>query len=78
MTKLKIEAVLDEKPVKVGAELPADVDRDPKAYAEVIKIGSGHSLSDPARLIAPMLKRSMATDRAFRKSRRQNTQGKTA
>ena len=32
MTKLKIESVLDEKPVKVTVELPADVDRDLKAW----------------------------------------------
>jgi hypothetical protein len=77
MTKLKIESVLDEKPVKITFELPADVDRDLRAYADLIKADSGHSLSDPARLIAPMLKRFMATDRAFRKFRRQSTQGKT-
>jgi hypothetical protein len=77
MTKLKIETVLDEKPVKVTVELPADVDRDLRAYAELMKVESGRSLSDPARLIAPMLKRFMATDRAFRKFRRQITQGST-
>jgi hypothetical protein len=70
MTKLKIESIPDEKPVKVTVELPADVDRDLRAYAELIKVESGRSLSDPARLIAPMLKRFMATDRAFRKFRR--------
>jgi hypothetical protein len=74
MTKLKIESILDEKPVKVTVELPADVDRDLRAYAELIKVESGRSLSDPARLIAPILKRFMATDRAFQRFRRQNTQ----
>ncbi len=62
MTKLKIESVLDEKPVKVTVELPPGVDRDLRAYAELMKRESGHSLNDPARLIAPMLKRFMATD----------------
>lgn len=37
MTKLKIESVIDEKPVKVTVELPADVDRDLRAYAEYHK-----------------------------------------
>jgi hypothetical protein len=37
MTKLKIESILDEKPVKVTVELPADVDRDLRAYAELIR-----------------------------------------
>ena len=70
MTKLKIDSILDEKPVKVSLELPADVDRDLKAYAELMKVESGRSVNDPSRLIAPMLKRFMATDRAFRKFRR--------
>ena len=77
MTKLKIESILDEKPVKVTVELPADVDRELRAYAELIKLESGRSLSDPARLIVPMLKRFMATDRAFRRFRRQSDQGRT-
>jgi hypothetical protein len=77
MTKLKIESVLDEKPVKTTLELPADLDRDLRAYAELIKVESGRSVSDPARLIAPMLKRFMATDRAVRRFRRQSAQGRT-
>jgi hypothetical protein len=77
MTKLKIESILDEKPVKVTVELPPDVDSDLRAYAELIKVESGRSLSDPARLIAPMLKRFMATDRAFRRFRRESSQGRT-
>jgi hypothetical protein len=76
MTKLKIESVLDEKPVKVTVELPADVDRDLRAYAELMKVESGRALSDPARLIAPMLKRFMATDRTFKTFRRQRTQAR--
>jgi hypothetical protein len=75
MAKLKIESFLDEKPVKVTVDLPADVDRDLRAYAELIRVESGRSVNDPARLIAPMLKRFMAADRAFRKFRRQNAQG---
>jgi hypothetical protein len=78
MTKLKIESILDEKPVKVTVELPADVDRDLRAYAEFINVESGRSVSGPVRLIAPMLKRFMATDRAFRRFRRQSTRDKTA
>jgi hypothetical protein len=70
VTKLKIDTILDEKPVKVSLELPADVDRDLKAYAELMKVESGRSVNDPSRLIAPMLKHFMATDRAFRKFRR--------
>jgi hypothetical protein len=33
MTKIKIDAVLDQKPVKISIELPPDIDRDLRAYA---------------------------------------------
>jgi hypothetical protein len=74
MTKLKIDAVFDQKPVKMTIELPAEIDRDLRAYAELMKRESGHAIEDPAKLIAPMLKRFMATDRTFRIFRRQVAQ----
>ena len=74
MTKLKIDAVLDQKPVKISIELPPDIDRDLRAYAELMKRESGHSVEDPTKLIAPMLRRFMATDRSFIKFRRQMAQ----
>jgi hypothetical protein len=70
MVKLKISAVTDEKPVKVAVELPAAVHRDLIAYAEILGREGGQPIRDPARLIAPMLTRFMATDRAFAKARR--------
>jgi hypothetical protein len=73
MAKLKIGSILEDKPVKVTIELPVEVDRDLRAYAEVIKRENGHAVSDPTKLIAPMLKRFMATDRAFKKLRRQSS-----
>jgi len=78
MAKLKLGAIGDDKPVKITIELPADVDRDLKAYAELLKCESGKSVSDARKLIAPMLKRFMATDRAFTKFRRQSAQDGTA
>ena len=77
MTKLKIGSVMDEKPVKVTIELPAEIDRDLRAYAELMKRENGHSIDDPVKLIAPMLKRFMGTDRSFRKLRRQLKSGIT-
>lgn len=71
MARLKIEALPDDKPIKVSLELPASVHRDLTAYAEALGVQSGQSISDPVKLIAPMLARFMATDRAFAKSRRQ-------
>ncbi|MCI1141469.1 DUF2274 domain-containing protein [Sphingomonas sp. WKB10] len=70
MTKLKLGPIADDKPVKVTLELPADLHRDLTAYAEVLARESGQPAAEPTRLIAPMLERFMATDRAFAKARR--------
>lgn len=70
MAKLKIGAVADDKPVKLTVELPAPVHRDLLAYAEVLARETGQRIPDPLKLVAPMLARFMATDRAFAKSRR--------
>lgn len=69
MAKLKLGALADDKPVKITLELPAAVHRDLVAYAEILAKESGKAVSDPAKLIAPMLARFMATDRAFAKAR---------
>jgi Uncharacterized conserved small protein len=70
MTKLKIGNIEDEKPVNLTVKLPAGVHRDLVAYAEILKRDSGQA-TDPSALVAPMLARFMATDRSFRRSRRQ-------
>lgn len=70
MAKLKIGALPDDKPVKVNVELPASVYRDLVAYAKALASESGQPVSDPGKLIAPMLARFMATDRGFTKQRR--------
>lgn len=70
MTKLKLGALADDKPVKLTVELPAAVHRDLVAYAEVLGQTSGQPVSVPAKLIAPMIERFMATDRAFTKALR--------
>jgi hypothetical protein len=70
MAKLKIGALSDDKPVRITLELPASVHRDLVAYAKVLASESGEPISDPGKLIAPMLARFMATDRAFAKARR--------
>lgn len=72
MAKLKIGTLPDDKPVKVSVELPASVHRDLIAYAKALASESGQSIGDPGKLIAPMLARFMATDRAFTKSRRRD------
>ena len=76
MAKLKIAALPNDKPVKVTVELPATVHRDLVAYAEILARQSGQSVSDPTKVIVPMLARFMATDRAFAKARKLSQDGK--
>ena len=69
MSKLKLGTILDDKPVKLAVDLPAQVNRDLVAYAEVLARETGQTI-EPAKLIAPMLARFMSTDRAFARSQR--------
>jgi hypothetical protein len=70
MTKLKLGAIPENKSVKVTVELPADLHRDLVAYADLLARETGQA-NEPARLIAPMLTRFMATDRGFAKARKE-------
>jgi hypothetical protein len=78
MTKLKLESLHNNKPVKITLELPAEIDRDLRAYADIMKRQGAEAVIGPTSLIAPMLKQFMATDRAFKRLRRkfdQDTKG---
>jgi hypothetical protein len=68
MTKLKLFDVQSDKPVKFAIELPAAVHRELTVYAEVLARESGQTV-EPAKLIAPMLARFMASDRGFARAR---------
>jgi hypothetical protein len=70
VSKLKLSAIEDDKPVKLTIELPATVHRDLALYAEVLGQGTGKATIEPAKLVPPMLARFMATDRVFAKLRR--------
>ena len=70
MAKLKLGAIEDDKPVKLAIELPAALHRDLVAYAQAISSETAQNAVDPAKLIAPMLARFIASDRAFAKFRR--------
>jgi hypothetical protein len=70
MAKLKITDLSEDKHVKVTVELPASVQRDLVAYAEILAAQSGQPISEPNKLIPVMLARFMATDRAFVRSRK--------
>ena len=56
--------------MKLAVELPAAVHRDLVAYAQVLARETGQGTVEPAKLVAPMLARFMATDRAFARLRR--------
>lgn len=72
MTKLRLSALPDDKPVKITVELPGAVHRDLVAYSEILARTSGEvAPPDPAKLVAPMLQRFMAADKGFRKARAQ-------
>jgi hypothetical protein len=70
LAKLKLGAIADDKPVKLTIELSAAVHRDLVSYGQVLARETGQGVVDPAKLVAPMLARFMAADRAFAKLRR--------
>jgi hypothetical protein len=70
MPKLKLNPIADDKPVKVTLELPASLHRDLVAYAELLNGAAAGPAKDPVRLIAPMVERFIASDRAFARARR--------
>ena len=69
MAKLKLGAIADDKPIKLTVELPAAIHRDLVAYADALGRETGQDTIDPAKLVAPMLARFIAGDRAFAKLR---------
>ena len=69
MPKLRLGTLLDDKPVRLTLELPAEVHRDLVAYAQIMGRDTGQAV-EPAKLVAPMLAKFMAADRAFAKARR--------
>jgi len=71
VTKLKLSAIPDDKPVKLTVELPAPVFRDLQSYAAILAKTSGEATPpDPAKLIAPMVARFMATDKGFSRAKK--------
>jgi hypothetical protein len=68
MPKLKLSLVEDDKPVRLSIELSAKLHRDLVAYGKIL---GGDSPIEPVKLVAPMLDRFMATDRAFASAKRE-------
>lgn len=69
MPKLKLTEAPDDIPVKVTIEFPAAVHRDLARYGELLGEAEGRVI-EPAKLIVPMVRRFMATDRGFASARR--------
>ncbi|MGY4363235.1 hypothetical protein ACVWZR_002416 [Bradyrhizobium sp. i1.3.1] len=75
MTKLKLGPLADDKPVKLIIELPAAVFRDLQSFVEILmRNGDATKPIELVNLIAPMIERFMATDRAFANARRNAAQ----
>lgn len=76
MTKLKLSAIPDNRPVKITVELPAPVFSDLQTYAAILAETSGEATPpDPAKLMAPMVARFMATDKGFSRAKRPKQAG---
>ena len=73
---LKLGPLLDDKPVRLTIELPAQTHRDLAAYAEALAAETGQT-TEPAKLIGPMLTRFMAADRSFNRLRKRSTAVRT-
>lgn len=69
MTKLKLDDVIEDKPVKVTIEFPANIYADLMDYAAVISEGQKDVKPKPEKLVVAMISRFMATDREFKKLR---------
>ena len=70
MAKLRLGPIEDDKPVRLTVELPAALHRDLVAYGEALGREAGSGAVEPAKLVGPMLARFIASDRAFRRTRR--------
>ncbi len=68
MTKLRLGPILDDKPIKITVEVPAELHRALKLYAIAMTRENGGVAIDPSRLVAPMLDRFMKGDKAFAKT----------
>ena len=70
MARLKLGAIEDDRPVRLTVELPAALHRDLIAYGQTLGRETGQGAIEPVKLVAPMLARFMATDRAFVRGRK--------
>lgn len=73
MTKLRLGAIVEVKPVKLTVEISGALFRELTDYAAVhAKLTGLATPLPPERLIAPMIDRFIASDREFGKQRRRS------
>lgn len=72
MGKLRLGAIVEDKPVRMTVELPAALHRDLLAYAAMHGEENGQPHQPAERLVAPMLAMFMGSDREFAKGRRRD------
>ncbi len=70
MSKLKLGAIEDDKPVKLTVEFAGQVHRDLLAYAQAIGQETGQPGPDPTKVVPLMVERFIASDRAFARARK--------
>lgn len=75
MTRLKLEDLADEKPVRLTVEVSARLHREMLAYAIALNGGDAKGAPTPERLIPPMIEKFIATDRGYAKLRRSTQLG---
>ena len=75
MTRLTLEDLADEKPVRLTVEVSARLHRELLAYATALNGGDAKGAPTPERLIPPMIDRFIATDRSYAKARRSTQPG---
>lgn len=75
MTRLKLEDLAVEKPVRLTVEVSARLHRELLAYATALNGGDVKGAPTPERLIPPMIDRFIATDRSYARARRSTQPG---
>jgi hypothetical protein len=70
MSKLRLGPILDEKPIRLSIEMPAELYRDLTAYGAILAKEAGQEKIEPTKLIAPMIEKFIRGDKAFAKLRK--------
>lgn len=75
MTRLKLSDLADERPVRLTIELSARLHRELVAYAIALNGGDAKGAPAPERIVGPMIKKFIASDRSYAKARRDGQPG---